>query len=161
MTQQLVNLHMFLGEDVHADFEARHCARHERTREIRECQPRIRRAHQHRAACVQPNHRFAGEQRQIHHAAAVLVAGKGGCEQRRVNVAHADRHARRVRKALEHPRPCVDVGGAVVAVHHGGRLAGGRRHHVDFGVHAGLERAGRVKQLRAFRRHHARVLARA
>lgn len=59
----------------------------------------------------------------------------------------------------------VDVpGGHIARAHRDGVRRRHARARVAFrGRHqcAGLERAGRVKQLCAFRRHHARVLARA
>jgi predicted RNA-binding Zn ribbon-like protein len=135
VTENLVDLHLLaLEEDVQPDAQRADRGEEMRAHEVGKREAAVGRAHKERAAFlhvrdVLARHVVVGQQ-----PAAVRVARQRQLVERLVELRLAHRHAERAGDFLEKVDPGVEVGGAVVAMHHRHRLAGGRRHHVDFGV---------------------------
>ena len=99
--------------------------------EVRDGEVRVLLADDHRETGLDAHDGLARDERDGHEAAGVLIAGERGVEELGVDVALVHGHAHRVGEVSEQVHPVVDIGGAVVAVHHGNGVADRGGHEVD------------------------------
>ena len=121
MSDERPDLDALAQEDVHADLERDERGVDLRPEEVREREGALGLPHDLEHRVRHPRHRLAGEERNDHHAAAVLVALQRLAEEAAV-------------VAAEQLHPRVDLVRAVVAVHHRDLVPRGSRDDVDLGV---------------------------
>ena len=132
MTRYAVHLHvLLLQKDVVTYLQHADGAIELGTHEVGEVELICSRADEERTTFCQARHRLAADVVVRHQAAAIRIAFEGFVEELAIYLAHIDRHAQHLLVLLEETDPGVDVGGAVVAMHHCDQRAVGRRHEVD------------------------------
>ena len=123
-------------EHAHAEAQRAEHAVELRAHEVREREPAVGRAHEQRAALVEPGDRLAGEVVVGEQPAGIRFALERLAEQRLEDGVGVDRRARGRGEPAEQAGPGGEFARAVVAVHHRDRVAGGRRDEVELVVHA-------------------------
>ena len=134
MAVDLVDRHIFLMQDIHADLQRSHCRVKVGPHEVGKRKSGIRFSHEEEPSFVEVRHAFAGEVVVAEKVAAVVVASEGCLKQLGEKCVGVDREAEFAQGLPDQFHPGVDVGSAVVAVHHRDRLACRRRHHIDLFV---------------------------
>ena len=112
-----------VGEHAHAEAQRAEHAVELRAHEVGEREPAVGRAHEQRAALVEPGDRLAGEVVVGEQAAGVRLALERLAEQRLEHGVGVDRRAGGGGEPAEQPDPGGELARAVVAVHHRDRVA--------------------------------------
>ena len=136
-----------VGEHVHAEAQRAEHAVELRTHEVGEREAAVGGADEQRPPLVESGDRLAREVVVREQAAGIRFAVERLAEERLEHGVGVERRSRSGGEATEQPDPRRELAGAVVAVHHGDRVAGGRRHEVELVVHV-LRAAARARPSR-------------
>ena len=132
VAHQTVNLYaLFLQQNIQAGFQGTQRGEQMNTHEVRKIETAFRISHEERASLFKTCDMLPGKIVVGQQAAAVRITLQSLAVQGAEQIVSVHLHAESLRKFLEQIDPGVQIGGAVVAVHHGHSASIGRGHHVD------------------------------
>ena len=140
MGEERVEAHALVAQDVDSDAHGREDAHELGAHGVGQGHARVGGVCEHRLRGLLADERLSGQRVVGHHTAGVGLARERVVVEGVVDRRDAHVGADQASEVREPTHPRVDLGRAVVRVHHGDRRAVGRGHHVDLGMQLG-ERA--------------------
>ena len=137
MGEERVEAHALVAQDVDSDAHGREDAHELGAHGVGEAHARVGGVGEDRLRRLLADERLGGQRVVGHNAARVGLARERVVIQGVVDCRDTDVGADQARKVREPADPRVELGRAVVRVHHGDGRAVGRGHHVDLGVQLG------------------------
>ena len=138
VAKDLIDLYMLLfHQNIKADFQGTKGSKQVDSHKVCQVEFCIRSTCKNRTALVEAGYMLTGEIVVGKESAAVCIALQGFVVQLAEQIVRADFHAEGLRKFTEEIDPCVQIGRTVLAVHHGNRMAGRSRYHIDLRIYFG------------------------